>query len=163
MLNDTCKCRWSGKPTIYRKVVFETSHIKIENVFFGRKLEAYSTLWSIVVANESWKAKESGDKDWEKKKRKRRRKRGKKGVERVFFFARRWSQLSTSVISPSLNLVTHQVLRYLSSGVTFEVMLFFFPFVSLLPAVQRKTLTEMPTVTSLSKRMNERFVLICPS
>ena len=82
-------------------------------------------------------------------------------MERVFFFARRWSQLSTSVISPSLNLVTHQVLRYLSSGVTFEVMLFFFPFVSLLPAVQRKTLTEMPTVTSLSQRMKEWYVFNC--
>ena len=37
----------------------------------------------------------------------------------------------------------------------------FFSFVSLLPAAQRKTLTEMPTVTSLSKRMKERFVFNC--
>ena len=71
-----------------------------------------------------------------------------------FFFARRWSQLSTSVISPSLNLFAHQVHRYHLSGASFQMVMWsLFSFVPLLPAAQRKTVTEMPTVTSLSKIM----------
>ena len=62
----------------------------------------------------------------ETKNGKRRRKRGEKVLERVFFFARRRSQLSPSVISPSLNLFTHQVLRYHSSGASFQVVTWLF-------------------------------------
>ena len=92
--------------------------------------------------------------------------KAKKAREKVwkefFFFARRWSQLSTSVISPSLNLFAHQVHRYHSSGASFQMVVWsLFSFVPLLPAAQRKTVTEMPTVTSLSKRMRERSVFGC--
>ena len=101
--------------------------------------------------------KKQGKEEAEKAKKAREKRCGKS----FFFFARRWSQLSTSVISPSLNLVSHQVLRYHSSRVTLQVVMWLFlSFVSLLPAAQRKTHTEMPTVTSLSKRMIERFVSV---
>ena len=74
----------------------------------------------------------------EKKKRKRGGSEGKKRWKEFVFFARRWSQLSTSVISPSLNLFTHRVLRYHSSGATFQVVMrSLFSFVPLLPVVQK--------------------------
>ena len=38
------------------------------------------------------------------------------------------------------------------------MMWLLFSFVPLMPVAHRKTVTEMPTVTSLSKRMIERFV-----
>jgi len=56
----------------------------------------------------------------EREEAERRRKPGKEKVEIVFFFARRRSQLSTFVISPSLYLFAHQGRRKIRAGQPFK-------------------------------------------